>query len=171
MSIGMRCSSNHRMTPTCAMPRALPPPNATPTVGRGSWARAGIEVAAMHKRADASCRVRVRTGFTFIWAQQACRAGSAGSHEFHREPSCLRQPAGADSRYVVSGGRAIVDRRARPGGRRPRKTVGLLLAVCSRLRVFVSWTCRTFRPAEHGGPKGPHYAERKTLSLRPGDPR
>ncbi len=36
-SIGMRCSSNQRITPTCAMPRALPPPNATPTVGR--WAR------------------------------------------------------------------------------------------------------------------------------------
>ena len=33
-SIGMRCSSNQRMTPTCAIPRALPPPNATPTVGR-----------------------------------------------------------------------------------------------------------------------------------------
>ena len=33
-SIGMRCSSNQRMTPMCAMPRALPPPNATPIVGR-----------------------------------------------------------------------------------------------------------------------------------------
>ena len=33
-SIGIRCSSSQRMTPTCAMPRALPPPNATPTVGR-----------------------------------------------------------------------------------------------------------------------------------------
>ena len=33
-SIGMRCSSSQRITPTWAMPRALPPPNATPTVGR-----------------------------------------------------------------------------------------------------------------------------------------
>ena len=33
-SMGMWCSSNHRITPTCAMPRALPPPNATPIVGR-----------------------------------------------------------------------------------------------------------------------------------------
>ena len=33
-SMGIRCSSSQRMTPTCAMPRALPPPNATPTVGR-----------------------------------------------------------------------------------------------------------------------------------------
>ena len=33
-SIGMRCSSIQRMTPTCAMPRALPPPKATPTTGR-----------------------------------------------------------------------------------------------------------------------------------------
>ena len=32
-SIGMRCSCSHRITPTCAMPRALPPPNATPTLG------------------------------------------------------------------------------------------------------------------------------------------
>jgi len=35
-SIGIRCSSNHRMTPMCARPRALPPPNATPTTGRPS---------------------------------------------------------------------------------------------------------------------------------------
>ena len=33
-SIGMRCSSSQRMTPTWAIPRALPPPKATPTVGR-----------------------------------------------------------------------------------------------------------------------------------------
>src|SRR6478672_11800380 len=33
-SIGMRCSSSHLITPTCAMPRALPPPNATPTAVR-----------------------------------------------------------------------------------------------------------------------------------------
>ena len=33
-SIGMRCSSNQRTTPTCARPRALPPPNATPIRGR-----------------------------------------------------------------------------------------------------------------------------------------
>ena len=39
-SIGMWCSSNQRMTPTCAMPRALPPPKATPTFGR-SCAKAG----------------------------------------------------------------------------------------------------------------------------------
>src|SRR6187455_1263637 len=33
-SMGILCSSSQRMTPTCAMPRALPPPNATPTVRR-----------------------------------------------------------------------------------------------------------------------------------------
>ena len=33
-SIGMRCSSSQRITPTCAMPRALPPPKATPMAGR-----------------------------------------------------------------------------------------------------------------------------------------
>ena len=35
-SIGMWCSSSQRMTPTCAIPRALPPPRATPTFGRGA---------------------------------------------------------------------------------------------------------------------------------------
>ena len=40
-SIGMRCSSNQRMTPTCAMPRALPPPKATPTMGRPTSATPG----------------------------------------------------------------------------------------------------------------------------------
>ena len=39
-SIGTWCSSNHWMTPMCAMPRALPPPNATPTVGRAVCAEA-----------------------------------------------------------------------------------------------------------------------------------
>ena len=33
-SIGMRCSSHHLMNPICAMPLALPPPSARPTVGR-----------------------------------------------------------------------------------------------------------------------------------------
>jgi hypothetical protein len=33
-SIGIRCSSNQRMTPTWASPLALPPPNATPIAGR-----------------------------------------------------------------------------------------------------------------------------------------
>ncbi len=39
-SIGMRCSSNHRITPMWAMPRALPPPKATPIIGRASAGRA-----------------------------------------------------------------------------------------------------------------------------------
>src|SRR4029453_17396996 len=34
-SMGMWCSSNHSSTPTCAMPRALPPPSASPMRGRG----------------------------------------------------------------------------------------------------------------------------------------
>ena len=33
-SIGIRCSSNQRITPTWAMPFALPPPNATPIFWR-----------------------------------------------------------------------------------------------------------------------------------------
>ena len=40
-SIGIRCSSSHRMMPTCANPRALPPPKATPIRGRaGAWGSA-----------------------------------------------------------------------------------------------------------------------------------
>ena len=60
-SIGMRCSSSHRMTPTCAMPRALPPPKATPTVGRPEiWASpgepVGQQVAARPARRVATAR-------------------------------------------------------------------------------------------------------------------
>ena len=33
-SMGMRCSASQRITPTWAMPRALPPPKATPMEGR-----------------------------------------------------------------------------------------------------------------------------------------
>ena len=40
-SMGMRCSSNQRITPTWAMPRALPPPKATPMAGRAAAARRG----------------------------------------------------------------------------------------------------------------------------------
>ena len=52
MSIGMWCSSNQRMTPTCAMPRALPPPNATPTMGRGACAKAAVAAPARQKNED-----------------------------------------------------------------------------------------------------------------------
>ena len=57
MSIGMRCSSNQRMTPTCAMPRALPPPKATPTVGRLSWAKAEAWKPTRHASVHESSKV------------------------------------------------------------------------------------------------------------------
>ncbi len=50
-SIGMRCSSNQRITPTCAMPLALPPPKATPIFWR-SWADAVIADVRMNRAAS-----------------------------------------------------------------------------------------------------------------------
>ena len=54
-SIGIRCSSSQRMTPTWAMPRALPPPNATPTVGRFSSRRIRRCAIGPGRRRDGLC--------------------------------------------------------------------------------------------------------------------
>ncbi len=59
-SIGIRCSSNHRITPTCAIPRALPPPKATPTVGRLSCATTDADTARTH---TTNVRIRLRILF------------------------------------------------------------------------------------------------------------
>ena len=62
-SIGIRCSSNHRITPMWARPRALPPPKATPTTGLSC-------TGARSRRTDGyGCEVALATG--------ACRSGAA----------------------------------------------------------------------------------------------
>ena len=101
MSIGMWCSSNQRMTPTCAMPRALPPPNATPTVGRLSCA--GLPCAEMEAgnrvvdRPSARSSLDLIEGCRSTWSCRA-RASVCGapSRSLRR---CLRQkPAALSTR-------------------------------------------------------------------------
>ena len=56
-SMGMRCSSNQRMTPMCAIPFALPPPKATPIFLRSC---ADAETATERTSAAASAEVKKR---------------------------------------------------------------------------------------------------------------
>ncbi len=60
-SIGIWFSSNHLITPMCAMPLALPPPNATPTVRRAGCAAAGWAARTIWVANSTAARARTNT--------------------------------------------------------------------------------------------------------------
>ena len=136
-SMGMRCSSNHRITPTCAMPRALPPPNATPTTGR-PWTVC---------RAAASAPVAGRAGETaggrtITLAQPAVPAARAHTsiHAHRDDRPCVDQHS-----VCPAHGRRKVSRAVDTG-----------LSSCSPRRAEVNY--------RFTGPWGRLYGMRRTAA-------